>query len=82
MPSKRTLPASGAIRRRQARATVDLPQPDSPTMPSASLCATSNETPSSARTATVFGIGQPRRSLKVFVRPRTSSSGALVGVPA
>ena len=35
-PSKRTLPASGSIRRSTSRPTVDLPQPDSPTSASVS----------------------------------------------
>jgi hypothetical protein len=34
--------------------SVDFPQPDSPTMPSVSPGVTSNDTPSSARTAPVF----------------------------
>src|SRR4051794_41591581 len=72
------MPASGSIRRRQARATVDLPQPDSPTMPSASPGATENDTPSRARTATVFGTGQPRFALKVLARSRTTSNGSPV----
>ena len=35
-PAKRTLPASGSINLKIRRASVDLPQPDSPTMPSVS----------------------------------------------
>ena len=36
LPSKRTVPALGVIRCMSRRAVVDLPQPDSPTMPSVS----------------------------------------------
>ena len=38
--------------------------------------STMNETPSSARTDTVFGTGQPRLALKVLARSRTTSSGS------
>ena len=43
-------PVSGAISRRIESAVTDLPQPDSPTMPSVSRGARSNDTPSTART--------------------------------
>ncbi len=43
-------PVSGAISRRIDSAVTDLPQPDSPTMPSVSRGLRSNETPSTART--------------------------------
>src|SRR4051794_18606746 len=72
------MPLSGSIKRRQARATVDLPQPDSPTMPRASPGATENDTPSRALTATVFGTGQPRFALKVLARSRTTSNASPV----
>ncbi len=36
-PPKRTVPASGSINLRIRRASVDFPQPDSPTMPSVSV---------------------------------------------
>ena len=51
MPSNSTVPAVGSMRRRIMRPVVDLPQPDSPTRPSVSPGMTSNETPSTARTA-------------------------------
>src|SRR5947208_11467264 len=61
------------------RATVDLPQPDSPTRPRVSPAATASDTPSTARTA---GAGCPRRrashapgSGKCFTRPSTDSNG-------
>ena len=38
-PSKRIVPAVGSSRRRISRAVVDLPQPDSPTIPSVSPSA-------------------------------------------
>ncbi len=43
-------PVSGAISRRIDSAVTDLPQPDSPTMPSVSPAARSKEMPSTART--------------------------------
>ena len=54
-PSKRIepeamRPVSLGIRRRMDSAVTDLPQPDSPTMPSVSPRASSNDTPSTART--------------------------------
>src|SRR5918992_1831350 len=49
------------------RTVTDLPQPDSPTMPSISPTSTSKETPSTARTS-------PARVLKYVWRSRTSSS--------
>src|ERR1700722_6235043 len=80
LPSKRILPVVGSITRSRQRATVDLPQPDSPTRPSVSPLATANETPSTARTA-----GRSPRSraahvaapvnAKLFRKPSTSSSG-------
>src|SRR5688572_21707634 len=58
------------------RAVVDLPQPDSPTMPSVSPLATLKSTPSTARTTPLLPL--PRSPLlppKCLVSPRTSSSG-------
>src|SRR5271156_6473457 len=83
LPAKRILPVVGSIARSRQRATVDLPQPDSPTRPSVSPLATVNETPSTARTA-----GRSPRSrgahvvtpvnAKFFRKPSTSSSGVTV----
>jgi hypothetical protein len=44
-PSKRIDPPLGSTSRTIMRASVDLPQPDSPTMPSVSHAASANETP-------------------------------------
>ena len=49
-PSTVIEPPHGLFRRRIARAVVDLPQPDSPTMPSVSPRFSSNETSSTALT--------------------------------
>jgi len=48
-------------------AVTDLPQPDSPTMPSVSPAASSNDTPSTARTT-------PSRVKNCVLRSLTSSS--------
>ena len=50
-PRKWTEPEVAGMRRRRVRPTVDLPQPDSPTSPSVSFSAISNDTPSTARTS-------------------------------
>ena len=49
-PSNRTVPPVGSSRRMITRASVDFPQPDSPTIPSVSPRRTWSETPSSALT--------------------------------
>jgi hypothetical protein len=49
-PSKTTLPLVGSSSRIITRASVDFPQPDSPTIPSVSPRRTCSETPSSALT--------------------------------
>ncbi len=69
-PLKRMAPSSRAIRSMMSRAVVDLPQPDSPTMPSVSPGITSNEMPSTART-TCFSreISPLPGSLKCLRRP-------------
>src|ERR1700740_1977746 len=82
-PAKRILPVVGSITRKRQRATVDLPQPDSPTRPSVSPLAIARDTPSTARTA-----GRSPRSraahvfgpvnAKLFRKPSTSSSGVTV----
>ena len=48
-PSKVTVPAASGSRPTAARASVDLPQPDSPTSPTISPRATVRSTPSTAR---------------------------------
>ena len=59
-----------------ARASVDLPQPDSPTRPTVSPRATSRSTPSTARTTLARPKKPSRGSGKCFTRPRTDSSGS------
>ncbi len=68
-PSKRIepeamRPVSVGIRRRMESAVTDLPQPDSPTMPRVSPRASSNDTPSTARTT-------PSSVLNCVCRSRT-----------
>jgi hypothetical protein len=50
LPWNRTLPDVGSTSRSTERAVVDLPQPDSPTIPSVSPCRTSKLTPHTAWT--------------------------------
>ena len=49
-PPSFTCPRVGSTRRSRALPVVDFPHPDSPTSPSVSPGATSNDTPSTART--------------------------------
>src|SRR5260370_14119605 len=67
-------PASRLIRCINSRAVVDLPQPDSPTMPTVSPLAIENDTSSTARTVLRFANRSPRTG-KCFVRPLTCKSG-------
>src|SRR6266536_430747 len=67
-------PASRFIRCISNRAVVDLPQPDSPTMPTVSPLAIENETSSTARTV-LRGLNRSPRTGKCLVRPLTCSSG-------
>src|SRR6266516_633770 len=60
----------GRCRRMMLSAVTDLPQPDSPTMPSVSPALSSNETPSTALT-------MPSLVEKTVCRSRTSSSGCV-----
>ena len=72
MPSNMTPPSTWALAGRypiMAKATVDLPQPDSPTKPSTSPRAISSSTPRTARTA-------PRPVWKVTARSSIRISGA------
>src|SRR5918912_830357 len=59
-------PAVVSGSRRTQRATVDLPQPDSPTSPNVSPGAISNETPSMAW---MVGRGRPRAAVRAVARP-------------
>ena len=73
-PSKRTVPLVGSSRRVITRASVDLPHPDSPTIPSVSPRRTWSETPSSALTdATSCLNTMPSVIGKCFVTSATSS---------
>src|ERR1700737_1072508 len=64
-------------RRRMARPTVDLPQPDSPTRDRVSPRSTSKDTPSTACTQLDLRLNSPPRTGKCFLRSLTWSSGAL-----
>src|SRR6476469_8919512 len=67
-------PASRFIRCINSRAVVDLPQPDSPTIPTVSPLAIENDTSSTARTVLRLLNRSPRTG-KCFVSPLTCSSG-------
>src|SRR5690606_711836 len=56
------------------RATVDLPEPDSPTRPSVSPFLMSRETSSMALTSPTCFLSQPSWMGKYFLRPRTENS--------
>ena len=68
---------SGSISRTIMRASVDFPQPDSPTIPSVSRSRSVNETPSTACTCAIVRPNSPPRTGKCFTRLSTASSGAL-----
>ena len=79
VPSKTIEPASGSTRRVRQRASVVLPLPDSPTMPSVRFRRSDSETPS---TAVSRGAGSrlnllesERRNSNCFTRSVTCSSG-------
>src|SRR5690606_4351963 len=73
-PSNRMAPAVGGISFRRQRATVLLPQPDSPTRPSASPLRMVKLTPSTAFTwPTARRNTIPRVTGKCFFRSRTST---------
>src|SRR6516164_5192801 len=67
-------PASRGIRCIRSRAVVDLPQPDSPTMPTVSPLRIVNDTSSTARTV-LRAPNSPPRTGKCLVSPLTLSSG-------
>src|SRR2546429_6453718 len=67
-------PASRFIRCINSRAVVDLPQPDSPTMPTVSPLAMENDTSSTARTV-LRALKRSPRTGKCLVRPETCNSG-------
>jgi hypothetical protein len=70
VPSKQHLAAVGLSSRSTSRASVDLPQPDSPTTPVTWPRGTSRST---SLTAVIVRVrpNRPRRLLKRRVRPRT-----------
>src|SRR4051794_19218400 len=75
-------PAVGSIRRRMARPTVDLPQPDSPTRPSVSPSPIAKLTPSTANTRSGL-TRNPRLIGKCFFSASTTSTGSpACGAPA
>src|SRR3954451_7570515 len=67
-------PASRFIRCIRSRAVVDLPQPDSPTMPTVSPLTMVNDTSSTARTVLLLP-NRPPRTGKCLVRLLTCSNG-------
>src|ERR1700692_4233654 len=67
-------PASRFIRCIKSRAVVDLPQPDSPTIPTVSPLAIENETSSTARTV-LRALNRPPANGEGLVNPVTGSSG-------
>jgi hypothetical protein len=76
-PSNMIRPAVVSRRRTMQRASVDLPHPDSPTMPSVSPGLTLKETPSTAWTwAIAFWKMIPRVIGKYFLTPSTTSSSS------
>src|SRR5262249_46795311 len=74
-PSNRIVPAVGSSNLTISRAVVDLPQPDSPTMPSVSPRLTVRLTPSTACTTPFVREKTPCLTGKYFVRFSTSTSG-------
>src|SRR3954463_10201153 len=67
-------PPSRGIRCIRSRAAVDLPQPDSPTIPTVSPFRMENETLSTARTV-LREANSPPRTGKCLVSPVTCNSG-------
>ncbi len=74
-PSNLTEPAVGAWMRATTRASVDFPQPDSPTSPTVSPFATSRSTPSTACTTRCLPKNVSFGSGKCFTTPRNCSIG-------
>ena len=80
-PSTSIEPACGAVSSRIWCSVVDLPEPDSPTMPSVRPCCSSKLTPSTARTSPTWRRNTtPLVSLNVLTRSRTcSTTGPIAG---
>src|SRR5689334_19379420 len=88
-PSSSMRPAVTWWRPVMQRASVDLPQPDSPTMPSVSPCRTSRETPSTAWTRPISFltnrpslIGKYLRTSVTLSTARLLASGGHLGADA
>ncbi len=90
-PSMKASPALGAWMPAITRPSVDLPQPDSPTSPSASPRAISKETPSTAWTVRVSTAApseaatrspKERRGAKRFETPSTRIRASLTPPPS
>src|SRR5688572_1602669 len=64
-----------------ARPSVDLPQPDSPTMPRVSPGFRSNEMPSTALTTPLAPASSPFPIGKWTLRSRTLSKASVIGAP-
>src|SRR5262249_23534987 len=80
IPPRRIVPAVGSISLTVSRAVVDLPHPDSPTMPSVSPARTEKEIPSTANTEPILRPKMPRRTGKCLARSSTSRTGADSGM--
>ena len=79
LPSKVILPAVGSSSRTMQRASVDLPQPDSPTIPRVSPALTLKVTPSTAFTEAIsFWKMIPRVIGKYFLTSSAISSSSPV----
>ena len=79
MPSKCTLPESGVSSISSVRASVDFPQPDSPTRPSVSPRSRSSVMPSSADSL-VLGVGHAERLAQIADLEQLSQTS--VGCPS
>src|SRR4051812_33560215 len=76
-PSNVAVPLVGSSSRISTWASVDFPQPDSPTTPSVSPGIRSNETPSTALTWPIVRLNRtPTRTGKCFVRSVTERIGS------
>ena len=82
LPSKRTSPEVGSIIRRISRPVVDLPHPDSPTMPSVSPRYTEKLTPSTALTMLPRRMEPEPEAGKYFTRLDTFKSSSAMNMPA
>src|SRR5579859_3509597 len=72
-PASRTEPPVVGTSWRMVRASVDLPQPDSPTRPRTSPCRTERLTPSTARTAPVRRLTRKPSWMGKWVRTSRNS---------